>query len=793
MKRILLSICAAASLLLAGCTDVDELKERVDDLEDRVTYLEELCRDLNANVLTIQAFVNAHENDLYISSVEEVTDGFKITFSDGKTYVLKNGEKGNKGEIGPEGPQGPQGDTPQITILKGDDDKYYWAIGTEYILVGGEKVLASATAPQLRVSDDKWQVSYDEGKTWTDVISVYDPTYNVVITEDADAVYFTQNNVQFAIPKVPGFSFLMEKVKDIPIGAGGSVEVAYTLKEGDESVCFEARGNGGYTAVVTPVDTKGGKVTITAPDPIVDGYLIVTAIKNSTSEVKAQYVTFEAGEITLVSTVHSATSEGGLVEISFNTNMPYTVIIPAEAQSWISEAGTKAVTKHTVTLEVKPNTGEARQAEVEIKPESGASLKVLVTQAAVPEAPFFSLTSATGEAAASATSATFQINANVPWTLTAPDGVTPSATSGDASAEITLAFAANAETTPKVYVVTVTTTSTDIAEKTLTYTLTQAGYKNPNDFTYVLWGVEGEFIGNNIGLTPVEKYGNQIRVVSTDAQRTLVPLKSDIPEGATVTYANSQTDNFTAWKRTNVSSQNDGVSGWSATDGSFKLKFTTTPTVPRVHVLTVLVTVSGLGPDPVSKVIPIFIDQCGYNAGGYMIKYTPFALRVNPKTGGEMAGPEITRNDATEFTGFTLDTRRNIFYFNLNGPLSHTPSTSQYRVDQQQGAHFLSTLWSEYFTAIGKSVNYSSCAPLSYYNENNAANNRLNLCGYYVDNANGLKVVVNPDKFKDADGVYGDGVVIGTCQYNIDGINPINTSLGEVYPFAIWLDTSYTE
>ncbi len=793
MKKILLSLCSAALCLLA-CTDVEDLKERVDDLEDRVTYLEELCTELNANVLTMQAFVNAHVNDLYVRNVEKVTDGFIITFSDGQSYSLKNGEKGNKGEIGPEGPQGPVGATPDITIIKdAEDGQYYWGIGTEYILVGGEKVSAIGVTPRLKIEDDQWKISYDEGVTWTVVAPAYDTASKIDITQDEDAVYFTQNGTTIAIAKVPGFAFLMERVKDITIAAGGTVEIAYTLKEGDESVCFDVRGQGGYTAVVTPADTKGGKVTITAPSPIADGHVIITAIKNSTSEVKAQYISFDAGVLTLVSTAHSIDAKGGTVQVVFDTNLEYDVKIPVDCD-WITYTPTKAVSRETVDLTVAANNADARSAQVEIAPKDGSEpLKVLISQEAVPVAAFFSVTPVTLDVEGAATSAKFSIAANVDWTVTAPAGVTADVTSGSASSDVNLTFEANATSEAKVYEITVATSSADITEKTITVTLTQAKYKNPNDFTYVLWGVEGGFTGNNMGLTPVEKYGNQIRVVSTDGQITLKPVKSDIPDGATVTYANTQAGNFTSWKRTNASSQNDGISGWSAADGSFKLKFTSTPGVPRVHVATVLVTVSGLGPDPVSKVIPIFIDQCNYNAGGYMIKYTPFVLRVNPKTGGELPGPEITRNDAAEFSNFTLDTRRNINYFNLNGPLAHTPSTSQYRIDQQGDAHFLSTLWNGYFTAIGKANNYSSCAPVSYFNENNAANKRLNLCGYYVDNANGLKVVVNPDKFKDADGVYGDGVVIGTCQYNIDGINPISTSLGEVYPFAIWLDTSYTE
>ena len=92
MKKIFVFLFAAI-FALSGCQNgIDELVERVDDLEGRVTVLEQLCGDMNANIKTIQAFVAATEGNLFIEKVTEVADGFTITFTNGKTYTLKNGE-----------------------------------------------------------------------------------------------------------------------------------------------------------------------------------------------------------------------------------------------------------------------------------------------------------------------------------------------------------------------------------------------------------------------------------------------------------------------------------------------------------------------------------------------------------------------------------------------------------------------------------------------------------------------------------------------------------------------------
>ena len=91
MKRFLLLGWTALGLLVAGCANPAGLEDRIGSLEDRVTALEQLCQELNANVATLQAFAKARENSLTVTAVEKLSDGFAITFSTGERYVLKNG------------------------------------------------------------------------------------------------------------------------------------------------------------------------------------------------------------------------------------------------------------------------------------------------------------------------------------------------------------------------------------------------------------------------------------------------------------------------------------------------------------------------------------------------------------------------------------------------------------------------------------------------------------------------------------------------------------------------------
>ena len=281
----------------------------------------------------------------------------------------------------------------------------------------------------------------------------------------------------------------------------------------------------------------------------------------------------------------------------------------------------------------------------------------------------------------------------------------------------------------------------------------------------------------------------------------MVPLQSDIPAGATVTFSNPNVSGG-KWKLSNGSNFNDGVSGFkSAADpetgvvaGQFSLGYTSTPTYPRAHILAVTVTVSGLGGDadvPVTRVIPIFVDQTGYRTIGsddFQISYTPFVLRVHPKKGGELPAPAITAKATGDPSQVRLDYRRNFFYFNLNGPASHV-SDGKALSASNAATNFLHFVWDGYAAANEWAANYGSCTPVSYFNDHNSeVEGKLLTTGLYIDNANGMKVVVNPEKFKDDQGNYADGVFYGTVNANSAGLNPIANQEAETCPFVVWFD-----
>ena len=93
MKKLLsLVFCG---LLLFGCSDKYDdsaLRNDLNDLENRVAKLEELCKQMNTNISSLQKIVDALQDNLSISKVEQISDGYIIYFSDGSTATIKNGK-----------------------------------------------------------------------------------------------------------------------------------------------------------------------------------------------------------------------------------------------------------------------------------------------------------------------------------------------------------------------------------------------------------------------------------------------------------------------------------------------------------------------------------------------------------------------------------------------------------------------------------------------------------------------------------------------------------------------------
>ena len=173
MKKLLTFAALFAVVALTSCKyDDDDLWNSVHGLENRVAKLEELCKQMNTNISSLQTIVTALQNNVYVTGTTPLMKdgkeiGYTITFSKGNPITIYHGKDGQDGE---------DGITPTISVKKDTDGVYYWTLNGEFIMVDGGKIQAegkdgtngtNGTTPQFKIENDYWFVSYDNGANWT--------------------------------------------------------------------------------------------------------------------------------------------------------------------------------------------------------------------------------------------------------------------------------------------------------------------------------------------------------------------------------------------------------------------------------------------------------------------------------------------------------------------------------------------------------------------------------------------------------------------------------------------------
>jgi len=410
-------------LLLLGCSDKYDdsaLRNDLNDLENRVAKLEELCKQMNTNISSLQKIVDALQDNLSISKVEQISDGYIIHFSDGSTATIKNGKD--------------SGTIPVIGVRKDTDGCYYWTLDGEWLTdEKGNKVKAQGTdgkdgvdgedgndgadgedgtdgtngkdgiTPQLKIENGRWMLSMDDGKTWTDIgqatgadgkdgvdgtdgedgVDGKDGTNGIFksVTEDDDNVYFTlEDDSVITIPKSDNSKFAIAfDTTDIAILNGGeSKTISYTITDATENTVVKAIAQDEWKVKVNATSTDKGTITITAPNPIVESEILVFANDGSYHTVMVSLNCMQ-GQINIADNSIDATPAGGTQEIKLTTNLDYTVEIPDDAQSWLSLAPeTRALREDIIAFNISANEGIQRFATVALRDEQGNILQTII-------------------------------------------------------------------------------------------------------------------------------------------------------------------------------------------------------------------------------------------------------------------------------------------------------------------------------------------------------------------------------------------------------------------------------
>ena len=261
MKKIL-TLLFAATFMFASCEHYDDsaLNDRVDNLENRVEKLEELCNQMNTNIGALQTIVNALQENDYITSITPIKDGaetigYTISFSKSGDVTIYHGKDGK------DGVDGENGYTPQIGVKKDADGIYYWTLDGEWLLdAAGNKIKAegqdgkdgqdgqdgqngqngqdgqggegSASQPTFKIVDGYWFVSYN-GEEWIKLGPATgengkdgDNMFKEVNVNEDNVEFILSNGTSFVIPLATGDIFSrLQSVTYIPEYTDGKTGV----------------------------------------------------------------------------------------------------------------------------------------------------------------------------------------------------------------------------------------------------------------------------------------------------------------------------------------------------------------------------------------------------------------------------------------------------------------------------------------------------------------------------------------------------------------------------------------
>ncbi len=306
--------------------------------------------------------------------------------------------------------------------------------------------------------------------------------------------------------------------------------------------------------------------------------------------------------------------------------------------------------------------------------------------------------------------------------------------------------------------------------------------ENPNYFTFV-------HCGNNLGLgttaEEIRSYPAQYRI-DFDAVNTLeVTPVTDAKTGVTVNYtigladaAYEKSDKF--WLQNTDKHKVEAG----------KLVFDFTGASRNIQVAKITAK-AGEGETSVTRESLIFVhlSQALSHKNQpvpYRVDFTPFVMRVNPKTGASLDRTMVKVDNEAPKTGFTIDYRGDFRYANLNGPASHIDG----RPADENKTSFMYLMFKKYWDTTSFNVDdkIGTKDALSYFaRPNELANKPL-----YVDNGDGYNIKVNPNIWRNDDG-WANGLFIGQMNMGeADGKDP-SSAFGQPRPFlcVVWFDEKF--
>ena len=351
--------------------DDSELVGRVENLENRVQKLEE---QMNSNISSLQAILEALDNNDYITKVVPITNGEKeigytMHFSKGNSINIYHGQDGQNGY------------TPQIGVRQDTDGIYYWTLDGEWMTdESGNKIKAQATdgqngrVPQLKVEDGYWFVSYNEGLSWEKLGQATgdkgDSMFEDIIIEEDNVQFILTNGTNISIPNNKRIDINFELTNNIVVVPNIPTYIKYTLTGVSDNVTVDAIGTNNIKVRVIPEGKNGGTIKILLTESL-DEYSKVIVFVSDGVHKEFKTLTFEEGTINIIQETYHIEYMGGNINIPINTNIDYVFEIEENAKTWIKSVDSRSLNTYNHSFIISENTGVSRSAFITFKDKEG--------------------------------------------------------------------------------------------------------------------------------------------------------------------------------------------------------------------------------------------------------------------------------------------------------------------------------------------------------------------------------------------------------------------------------------
>ena len=363
---IIMSLCIAA---MWSCTvEIDRTDDGSGNGQTDSTQtdpgtsvdLDSFCEIMNANIASLQAIVEAFEEDDYVASFEETKNSMPEDYA---TYSVRF-NAGTSAEIWCRKDGNDSKGVPQISAAQDENGKWYWTLDGKWLSIGGSTVpvLEGEDAPRICAKDGRWMISGDAGATWKDLSEM-----------DGQAVSPGKYIFDDVYKKGSFLHLVLDNGETLPISTLQDIDIIFPDADGATCVtgetariAYEVVGWDEATEVICSCDTPGWEAEIESTG-INTGYVVVintgaeedaavtVTAGNSTGDEISKALIFVKGILTAKADVENIGGAGGIVDVEITTNTDYTVSIPSEASGWISvvDDGTKSELRtETVKLAV---------------------------------------------------------------------------------------------------------------------------------------------------------------------------------------------------------------------------------------------------------------------------------------------------------------------------------------------------------------------------------------------------------------------------------------------------------